>query len=80
MYNKGDLVRWVSDWHVYAATSLGDIHGEKPRYSYGIVIRYSKDKKTIVVYDNEISKQYTINLKLTDCIVLSGTGNEKKRN
>lgn len=71
MYTKGDLVRWVSDWHVYAATSLGDIHGEKPSYSYGIVMKYSEAEDVVVVYDNEIRKLHTINLKLTDCIVLS---------
>lgn len=80
MYTKGDLVRWISDWHIYAANSLGDVHGEKPRYSYGIVVEYSKEEGTITVYDNEIRKQHTINLKLTDCTILSERGKNEKRN
>ena len=66
----GDLVRWVSDWHVYAADSLGDVHGEKPVYSWGVVLE-THGKKTLVVYCFALTRKYLINLDLMDCEVIS---------
>ncbi len=48
---RGDLVRWVTDWGIYAASPEGHIHGEFPQYSYGIIMEVShKDPEAVVVY------------------------------
>ena len=48
---RGDLIRWVIDWGVYAITSEGEARGKFPQYCHGIVMEVSqKDPNAIVVY------------------------------
>jgi len=48
---RGDLVRWVTDWGIYAVSEEGTIKGEYPQYAYGIIMEVSHcDPEAIVVY------------------------------
>jgi len=60
---RGDLIRWVVDWGVYAISTKGEAHGRYPQYCHGIVIEVSrKDPKAVVVfcYDCKNEGGYTI--------------------
>ena len=47
----GDLVRWVTDWGIYAASADGHVEREFPQYAYGIIMEVSsKDPAAVVVY------------------------------
>lgn len=47
--SKGDLIRWVDDYDMYAA-SEDEIQPIHPIYAYGIIIEVSKnDPKNVVV-------------------------------
>ena len=47
--NKGDLIRWVDDYDMYAA-SEHEVQPIRPIYAYGIIIEVSKnDPKNVVV-------------------------------
>lgn len=49
--HRGDLVRWVIDWGMFAVSAEGEIHGEYPQYCHGIVMEISeKDPNAVVVY------------------------------
>ena len=69
--HSGDLVKWISDWHVYSADSLGEVHGEVPVYSFGVVLEAYNDRKILVVFSHDIGTRYLINLELVDCEVVS---------
>ena len=46
---RGDLIRWVEDYDMYAASET-EIQPIKPLYAYGIIIEVSKsDAKSVVV-------------------------------
>ena len=48
---RGDLVRWVTDWGVYAASADGHIEREFPQYAYGVIMEVSaRDSQAVVVY------------------------------
>ena len=48
---RGDLVRWVTDWGIYAASADGHIEREYPQYAYGVIMEVShRDPEAIVVY------------------------------
>ena len=70
-FQRGDLIRWISDWHIYAADSLGDVHGERPRYSYGIVLTNHERTKPVVVFCHDTYCRVLLNLDLLDCEVIS---------
>ena len=70
-YRCGDLIRWISDWHVYAVDSLGDVHGEKPHYSYGVVLANYDHAKVVAVFCHDTHGCILLNLDLTDCEVIS---------
>ena len=70
MFRVGDLVRWVADWHIYAADSLGDVHGEKPIYATGIVVENRNDM-ILVVYSFSENRRYLINRDFLDCEILN---------
>ena len=38
---RGDLVRWVTDWGVYAASADGHVERDFPQYDYGIIIWFT---------------------------------------
>jgi hypothetical protein len=76
LFQIGDLVKWISDWHIYAVDSLGDVHGEKPNYSYGIVIESNAESDVIVVYCHNMKRRYLVNLNLTDCQIISHSRRE----
>lgn len=47
---RGDLIRWVVDWGIYAVSDNGEAYGEYPTYCYGIVMEVSaKDPDAVVV-------------------------------
>jgi len=46
---KGDLIRWVEDYDMYAASET-EVQPIRPLYAYGIIIEVSKnDPKNVVV-------------------------------
>ena len=48
---QGDLIRWATDWGIYAVSETGEVHRQYPQYSYGIIMEVShKDPDAIVVY------------------------------
>ena len=48
---RGDLIRWVVDWGVYAISTGGEAYGRYPQYCHGIVIEVShKDADALVVF------------------------------
>jgi hypothetical protein len=48
---RGDIVRWVTDWGIYAASADGYVEREYPQYAYGVIMEVSlKDPEAIVVY------------------------------
>ena len=48
---QGDLVRWVTDWGIYAASADGHIEREYPQYAYGVIMEVSHcDPDAVVVY------------------------------
>tara|TARA_B100001123_G_scaffold74689_1_gene84131 strand:+ start:21850 stop:22101 length:252 start_codon:yes stop_codon:yes gene_type:complete len=67
----GDLVRWISDWHIYAVDSLGDVHGERPMYSYGVVLENYDKVGLILVYCHSTKRRTILNLDMLDCEVIS---------
>ena len=47
--NKGDLIRWIDDYDLYAV-SEDEVEPIQPIYAYGIIIEVSKnDPKNVVV-------------------------------
>ena len=57
---RGDLVRWVTDWGIYAASADGHVVREYPQYAYGIIMEVShKDPKAIVVYCYDSKHEFT---------------------
>jgi len=71
---QGDLIRWISDWHVYAVDSLGDAHGEQPSYSYGVVLRCYQDVQIVLVYCNDSHGTSLFNLDTLDCEIINRNG------
>ena len=57
---RGDLVRWVTDWGIYAASADGHIEREFPQYAYGIIMEVShQDPDAIVVYCYDSKQKFT---------------------
>lgn len=60
---RGDLIRWVVDWGIYAISANGEAHGQYPQYCHAIVIEVSqKDPEAIVAYCYDCKNEggYTI--------------------
>jgi len=56
---RGDLVRWVTDWGVYAASADGHIEREFPQYAYGVIMEVShRDPEAVVVYCYDSKQQF----------------------
>ena len=70
-FRCGDLIRWISDWHIYAVDSLGDVHGERPLYSYGVVLENYYHVRTVAVFCHDTHERILLNLDLLDCEVIS---------
>lgn len=70
-FRSGDLIRWISDWHIYAVDSLGDVHGEQPKYSYGIVLEDYYRLQAVAVFCHDTHCRILLNLDLMDCEVIS---------
>ena len=70
-YRRGDLIRWISDWHVYGADSLSDVHGERPHYSYGVVLGNYHRATAIAVFCHDDHCRILLSLDLVDCEVIS---------
>ena len=68
---QGDLIRWVSDWQVYAVDNLGDVRGERPRYSYGVVLNCYPDLQIVLIFCHDSHTRSIINLKTIDCKLVS---------
>jgi hypothetical protein len=49
--HRGDLVRWVIDWGIFAIDTDGQARGTYPQYCHGIVMEVAeKDPDAVVVY------------------------------
>ena len=56
---RGDLVRWVTDWGIYAASADGHVRREFPQYAYGIIMEVSfKDPAAVVVYCYDSKQEF----------------------
>jgi len=47
---KGQLIRWIVDYHGYRADEEQVVSGFDPVYKYGIVMEVGSDQKGVVVY------------------------------
>ena len=78
--HRGDLVRWITDWGIYAIDPDGKAEGSHPQYCHGIVMEVSsKDPNAVVVfcYDCKNEGGWTILNMIHDSFeVLSGEKNE----
>jgi len=75
----GDLVKWVSEWHTYAADPNGvSVNGEVPIYSYGIVLESYMEKRILVVYCSKLKMRQLVNLELMDCEIISAVERQWK--
>ena len=70
-FQRGDLVRWISDWHIYAVDNLGEVRGENPHYSYGVVLEDYYHVKAVAVFCHDTGCRILLNLDLMDCEVIS---------
>jgi hypothetical protein len=52
---RGDLVRWVTDWGIYAASADGYVQREFPVYAYGVI----KDPDAVVVYCYDSKREFS---------------------
>ncbi len=50
MLKKGQLIRWIVDYHGYQADEEQVVSGFDPVYKYGIVMEVGSDQKGVVVY------------------------------
>ena len=76
----GDMVRWISDWHVYSADANGvSVNGEIPIYSYGIVLECYIESRILVVFCNQSQARKLINLELMDIDVVSRGKSQRER-
>lgn len=71
---RGDLIRWVVDWGIYAVSDNGEAYGEYPTYCYGIVMEVSaKDPDAVVVYAFNTDHEWSIlHLIHDDFEIISG--------
>jgi len=57
---RGDLVRWVTDWGIYAASADGYVQREFPVYAYGVIMEASqKDPDAVVVYCYDSKREFS---------------------
>ena len=57
---RGDLVRWVTDWGIYAASADGHVERDFPQYAYGIIMEVShQDPEAVVVYCYDSKHAFT---------------------
>ena len=57
---RGDLVRWVTDWGIYAASADGHVKRDFPQYAYGIIMEVShQDPEAVVVYCYDSKHEFT---------------------
>jgi len=60
MPKRGDLVRWVTDWGIYAASADGHVERDFPQYAYGVIMEVSsQDPEAIVVYCYDSKRQFS---------------------
>jgi hypothetical protein len=60
---RGDLIRWVVDWGIYAVAPNGYTRGKYPQYCHGIVMEVSNkapDAITVYCYDCKNEGQWTV--------------------
>tara|TARA_R110000824_G_scaffold31156_9_gene101771 strand:- start:3036 stop:3275 length:240 start_codon:yes stop_codon:yes gene_type:complete len=55
----GDLVKWVVDWHSFAASEDGTVEGYEPIYAYGIVTHASPVGPVAVYFYDWHTSQWT---------------------
>ena len=56
----GDLVRWVTDWGIYAASADGHVEREYPEYAYGVIMEVSlHNPDAIVVYCYDSKREFS---------------------
>ncbi len=76
---KGDLVRWISDYGLWGADDIGNVWPYDPVYEYGIVMDVSDtDPWSIVVYSTSLGVWITAQV-LRDDIEIVSTGGTPRR-
>jgi hypothetical protein len=69
---RGDLVRWISDYNFYAADSVGNAWPHDPIYEYGIVMDVSdNDPWSVAVYCTSQGFWFTAQILDDDIEILS---------
>jgi len=78
--NRGDLVRWIVDYELFAADDTGNAYPLEPVYQYGIVVEVSQEDPAVVVIYNPYQAEWWIGNKADDQIeIISKAKNMSKR-
>ena len=77
--NRGDLVRWIVDYELFAADATGKTYPLEPVYQYGIVVEVSPEDPSMVVIYNPYQAEWWIGNKAGDQIeIISKAKNMSK--
>ena len=77
--NRGDLVRWIVDYELFAADDTGKTYPLEPVYQYGIVVEVSPEDPSMVVIYNPYQAEWWIGNKAGDQIeIISKAKNMSK--
>ena len=60
---RGDLVRWICDYALFAADDKGNAWPHDPQYEYGVIMEVShSDPNAIIVFGTSSKMWYTANI------------------
>jgi len=77
--HRGDLVRWIVDYELFAADETGKAYPLEPVYQYGIVVEVSEEDPAMVVIYNPYQAEWWIGNKTDDQIeIISKAKNMRK--
>ena len=69
---RGDLVRWVSDYNIFGADDRGNVFPSDPVYEYGIIMDVSDvDPWAVVIYGTSVGFWFTAQILNDDIEILS---------
>ena len=71
---KGDLVRWVCDYALFAADEYGNAWPHDPQYEYGVIMEVSHaDPNAIIIFGTGSKIRYTAHMIDDGIEVVSAT-------
>jgi len=74
---KGDLVRWIYDYALYAADDKGNAWPHDPQYEYGVIMEVShSDPHAIIVFSTTTKMWHVAHMVDDDIEIISESRNK----